>query len=199
MPLAGAAAVVFVPLSFLASQLGADFGKRLEKQLWRKWNGPPTTRFLRHDNDEFNLITRQRIHQKLCSFDLRIPSREDQRRDLGLADAHWQACAEFLISRTRDRRRYPLVFQGLVGYGFQRNLFGLKQFGLPISICCLAACGREAWNQWGSQDLVAIPIASALLIFALLMTWIFWVTESSVFLSANRYARFLLEAADKLE
>ena len=45
LPLAGAAAIVLVPLSFLASQVGADFGKRLEKDLWLKWGGPPTTRF----------------------------------------------------------------------------------------------------------------------------------------------------------
>ena len=113
LPLAGAAAVVFVSLSYLASQLGADFGKRLEKKLWAKWGGPPTTRFLRHDNQEFNLVTRQKIHQKLSNFDLRIPSTEEQKRDPGLADTHWQASAEFLIRMTRDKRCYPLVFQGL--------------------------------------------------------------------------------------
>ena len=33
LPLGGAAALVFVPISFLLSQVGADFGKRLEKGL----------------------------------------------------------------------------------------------------------------------------------------------------------------------
>ena len=33
LPLAGATVIVLVPLSFLASQVGADFGKRLEKRL----------------------------------------------------------------------------------------------------------------------------------------------------------------------
>ena len=36
LPLAGATAIVLVPLSFLASQVGADFGKRLEKKLWEE-------------------------------------------------------------------------------------------------------------------------------------------------------------------
>ena len=199
LPLAGAAAVVFVSLSYLASQLGADFGKRLEKKLWAKWGGPPTTRFLRHDNQEFNLVTRQKIHQKLSNFDLRIPSTEEQKRDPGLADTHWQASAEFLIRMTRDKRCYPLVFQGLAEYGFRRNLLGLKPIGLPISIACLAACGREVWQTWGSQEVTAVPIAASLLTLGILITWIFWLTESTVYQSANRYARFLLESANKID
>ena len=49
-PIGGAAALVFAPISFFLGQVGADFGKRLEKGLWTKWGGPPTTRFLRHGN-----------------------------------------------------------------------------------------------------------------------------------------------------
>ena len=52
LPLAGASAVVFLPLSYFMSQVAADFGKRLEPALWESWGGPPTTRFLRHDNEE---------------------------------------------------------------------------------------------------------------------------------------------------
>ena len=40
LQLSGAATIVFVPLSFLAGQVGADFGKRLEKALWMKWKRP---------------------------------------------------------------------------------------------------------------------------------------------------------------
>ena len=54
LPLAGASAIVFVPLSYFMSQVASDFGKSLEPTLWCSWSGPPTTRFLRHDNDEFN-------------------------------------------------------------------------------------------------------------------------------------------------
>ena len=34
LPIGGAAALVFAPISFFLSQIGADFGKRLEKSLW---------------------------------------------------------------------------------------------------------------------------------------------------------------------
>ena len=199
LPLAGAAVVVFAPLSYLVSQLGADFGKRLEKRLWEKWGGPPTTRFLRHDNQEFNPVTRQHIHQRLSRFDLHIPSLEEQEHDPSLADAHWQACTEFLIAMTRDKRRYPLVFQGLVEYGFRRNLLGLKPIGLALSIACLSASGGEVWQTWGSLEVTAVPIAASLLTLGILTAWIFWLKKSTVCLSANRYARFLLESACKID
>ena len=194
-----AAAIVFGPLAFLAGQVGADFGKRLEKPLWMKWGGPPTTRFLRHSNAEFNRVSRERVHAKLRHLGLNVPSDKDQHADPTVADEHWEACTEALIHRTRDRGRFPLVFKGLTEYGFRRNLLGLKPFGLSLSIVALLACILQIWADWGSQEQIAVPVSAALLSLALLVTWIVWVTEKTVAISANRYARFLLEAAQELE
>ena len=69
LTLGGAAAFVFVAISFLLSQIGADFGKHLERRLWHDWGGPPTTRFLQHGNQEFNEITRGRVHENLKEED----------------------------------------------------------------------------------------------------------------------------------
>ena len=199
LPLGAAAAIVFIPLAFLAGQVGADFGKRLEKPLWLQWDGPPTTRFLRHLNTEFNEVTRNRLHTKLRSLGLNVPSAEHQQRDPQTADVHWEACTEELIRRTRDRRRFPLVFKGLIEYGFQRNLLGLKPFGLPLSIVALLACSWKVWAGWGDQGAVAVAVGAALLSLSLLAIWIVWVRERTVAISANRYARFLLEAAQEME
>lgn len=114
LPLGGAAAVVFVPISFFLSQVGADFGKRLEKGLWRKWGGPPTTRFLRHGNHEFNEVTRHRVHEKLRSLGLKVPTREEQQQDERAADRYYESCTEEFIRRTRDDKRFPLIFKGLL-------------------------------------------------------------------------------------
>ena len=91
LPLGGAAALVFVPISFLLSQVGADFGKRLEKGLWRDWGGPPTTRFLRHGNHGFNEVTRGRVHEKLRELGLHVPTREEQAEDECAADKHYES------------------------------------------------------------------------------------------------------------
>lgn len=195
----GGAAIVFVPLAFLLGQLGGDFGKRLEKRLWQKWGGPPTTRFLRHANDEFNPITRERIHKKLRGLGLRVPSKQEENDDPGRADQYYQACTEDLFRRTRDRKKFPLVFENLTDYGFRRNLLGLKPLGLLITAVSLfVSLGRIVAN-WDVQEPPTIAIVAALLTFGFLLIWISWVNEKTVRIAADRYARSLLEATLDLE
>ena len=196
LPLGGAAAVVFVPISFFLSQVGADFGKRLEKELWQKWGGPPTTRFLRHGNTEFNEVTRGRVHEKLRALGLHVPTREEQDENERAADEHYESCTEELIRRTRDSKRFPLVFKGLTEYGFRRNLFGLKTFGVLLAVAALIGAGWSTYSVWTTTDKPpAVSIVAGLITAGLLLAWFVWVTEGTVFLAANRYARFLLEAA----
>jgi hypothetical protein len=194
LPLGGATAVVFVPISFLLSQVAADFGKRLEKRLWRGWGGPPTTRFLRHGNHEFNEVTRDRIHEKLRSLGLKVPTREEQQNDERKADQYYESCTEELIRRTRDNKRFPLVFKGLVEYGFRRNLLGLKSFGIIIAMTSLAGASWVTHATWSQDDPPGIPKVVVLITAVLLLAWATWVKEHTVKLAGDRYARFILEA-----
>ena len=78
-PFAGLPAIVFLPLSYFMSQICSDLGKRLEPTLWNSWGGPPTTRFLRHCNKEFNPVMRARIHVQLQALKLLIPTAEEEK------------------------------------------------------------------------------------------------------------------------
>lgn len=200
LPLSGSAALMFVPFSFLLSQVGADFGKRLEKRLWRKWGGPPTTRFLRHGNHEFNDVTRGRVHRKLRGFGLHVPTREEQEQNERVADEHFESCTEELIRRTRDAKKFPLVFKGLTEYGFRRNLLGLKGFGVLLAVAGVTGSGWAAYNAWiATGEPSPIVMVSGLTTTGLLLAWVTWVTERTLRLAANRYARFILEAAVDME
>ena len=196
LSIGGAAALVFAPISFLLSQVGADFGKRLEKSLWANWGGPPTTRFLRHGNSEFNEVTRGRVHAKLRQLGLQVPTREEQEQDKCAADTHYQSCAEDLIRRTRDTRKHPLVFKGLTEYGFRRNLLGLKVFGVCLTVVGVAGSAWSTYTAWTTAyGLPAVSLVAGLINAGLLLAWLVWLTERAVKLSAERYARFILEAA----
>ena len=196
LPIGGAAALVFAPVSFLLGQIGADFGKRLQKSLWTNWGGPPTTRFLRHGNHEFNEVTRGRVHAKLRQLGLHVPSRAEQEHDQTAADTHYQSCTEDLIRRTRDAKKFQLVFKGLTEYGFRRNLLGLKVFGVFLTFVGVAGSAWATYTSWNvTTDLPAVSLVAGLISAGLLLAWLVWVTERTVKLSADRYARFLLEAA----
>ena len=196
LPIGGAAALVFAPISFFLSQVGADFGKRLEKGLWTNWGGPPTTRFLRHGNHELNEVTRGRVHAKLRQLGLHIPTREEQEQDQCAADTDYESCTQDLIRRTRDTRRFPLVFKGLTEYGFRRNLLGLKVFGVFLTVAGVAGSTWSTYMTWtATNELPAVSLVAGLISAGLLLAWLVWVTERTVKLSADRYARFILEAA----
>lgn len=200
LPIGGAVALVFAPISFCLSQVGADFGKRLEKCLWTNWGGPPTTRFLRHDNYEFNEITRGRVNAKLRQIGLHVPTRAEQMYDQTTADTHYQSCAEDLIRRTRNAKEFPLVFKGLTEYGFRRNLLGLKFFGVLLTFVGVVGSAWATYMAWNATtEIPAVSLVAGLISAGLLLAWLVWITERAVKLSADRYARFLLEAVFEQE
>lgn len=195
----GAIAIFFLPLSYLFSQIGGDWGKKIERDLWDSWGGPPTTRFLRHCNNEFNANTRNRIHAKLRSLEFHIPSCEEQGLNSKNADAYYESCIDEIRRRTRDNNRFPLVFKGLTEYGFRRNLLGLKNIGLLLTVVSLMVCLVSVFVSWDPAKPPFLDVIAGLLNIGLLLIWCFWVTEKTIKLTAERYARFLLEAILNLE
>ena len=200
LPLAGASAVVFVPLSYFAGQVAADFGKRLEPGLWDSWGGPPTSRFLRHDNCELNAATRERIHARLRTLGLEIPSQEMERADPSAALTLYGSAVDELRRLTRDTTQFPLVFKGNVEYAFRRNLLGLRKIALTVALAGIAASAWAGIHEWNTAGTVApVPTVALLLITSLFLAWLYGVRPNTVRVTADRYAHYLLEAALDVE
>lgn len=199
----GGAALLIPILYFFSYQIGRDRGKNIEPQLWDKWGGAPVTRFLRHSNTEFDKHTRITIHDDMRAMGNIVPSPEEEERDPKGADHAYGTCGRTIIRRTRDTERFPLVFRSLTTYGFHRNLYGLKPFGIATTILSLAACiaitvvvqaALIESVKWPSGAVLSASIA-ILANVALLVIWVFKVTEQTVKQAADEYAHFLLETA----
>ena len=200
LPLGGASAVVFVPLSYFLSQIASDFGKRLEPALWKSWGGPPTTRFLRHDNDEFNPATRERVHERLRSLGLDIPTTDQEKADRPESLELYASAIDELRRLTRDTDRFPLVYKGNAEYGFRRNLLGLKTVGVTLTLAAIAGIGWAVLHEWRAVGVLApVPAVISLLTACILLAWLVGVRPASVRITADRYARYLLEAALDLD
>ena len=197
--LGGLASFVLLPLSYLCKQIGGDLGKKRESALWDKWDGPPTTRLLRHGNTEFNQITRNRIHDKLRSLGFYIPSREEQEKNPQAADDYYESCVYELRRLTRDRERFPRIFEELRDYGFRRNIFALKPYGLTIAALSFLVCLIMGFDDWKAENLSGLTIVPGSINLGLTLVWIRWFTEEAVRITADRYAHFLLEASLDLE
>lgn len=197
----GAATVVGVGLATLVAQFGRDLGKRKEPVLWRSWGGPPTTRFLRHGDKSFNTVLRARYHSRLRELqpNLGLPTADEEKASPERADEIYGAATRYLITRTRDTRKFPLVFRENVNYGFRRNLWGLRPFGIAVSALGTSACVLRLWLVFQASQIVSpgglIGILIGLMFIAV---WLFWVTPSMVKIAAEAYAERLLETCDQL-
>ena len=200
LPFAGGSAVVFVPLSYFLSQIASDFGKRLEPALWESWGGPPTTRFLRHDNDEFNSATRARVHERLRAQGLDIPTADQEQADRPRALELYASAVDELRRLTRDTVRFPLVYKGNAEYGFRRNMLGLKTFGVTLTLAAIAGIGWAVLHGWRTAGVLApVPVVMGLLTACILLAWLVGARPAAVRITAERYARYLLEAALDLD
>jgi hypothetical protein len=190
-------------LTYLFSQLGRDQGKKKESQLWQGWGGAPSIQMLRFSNDHFDAHTKLRYHQWLqsrCPVSM-PPTKTSEESDPEAADHIYQAWTKYLISQTRDKKRYSLLFKENTSYGFRRNLWGLRSIGIVIAI--LTILGNYIY--WSAHLHVSNPMKfpssflySSASILAIASFWILIVKKSWVKLVAFAYAERLCECVDSI-
>lgn len=124
-----------------------------------------------------------------------IPTAADEAADPVAADLIYEACTKLPISKTRDRRRFPLVFEENVNYGFRRNLWGMRPAGFAISaIATSAAAVALIANSEGPLALAWFIVLLANASF--LAWWAFRINSDWVFIPAKAYAERLMETLD---
>lgn len=196
------AVAVFV---LVAGQRGRDAGQSRERALFEKWGGAPSTSMMRLPvrgdlgvNDVMMLRRRSQLEQ-LWGDGRQMPTAQEQVMTPESADMAITEFVAVLRARTRDAIRFPLVAAENINYGFRRNCWGLRTWGLVFALITLAvsiAVGillglyKSPHAGYG----LTIPLVSAIL-----AAW-FWksVTEDWVYIAAKRYARSLLETLDLL-
>jgi hypothetical protein len=187
--------------TYLFAQLARDPGKKREKQLFAKWGGMPSVTILRHQDTRIDPITKARYHERLCALVVgtTAPSAESERVDLAAADVCYTAWSTHLRNSTRDQKRFSLIFDELVSYGYRRNVLGLRPIGLFLSALCGIAAAGLAWFKFHHQHEIGGSVwASLAVAIVFLLFWTFIVTPEWVQLIAESYAARLIEAVDGL-
>lgn len=185
----------------LLAELARDRGKRREEALFRRWGGKPTTLRLRHRNAK-NAALVQRYHRKLMELrpDLCLPDANEETARPLEADERYDAAAALLREETRDRHRFPLVFEELCSYGFRRNLWGLKPLGLAAVALALSLTGAAfAAHLRGMTEVALPPVLAGIGLHLLLsLVWVFRITPDWPKPAAYSYADALLAAIERL-
>lgn len=179
----------------ILAHFSRECGKQIENKLWEKWGGAPATMAL-HNNDKLIEPPRKKrfhdfLESRIASWN--APTREDEINDPKKSYVIYESAVKWLIERTRNKERFPLVFAENVNYGFRRNVLGLKPWGILFSIVCLVV---NSWLVYKSP--LPFGIASTLLNTFMALWWIVVVSEDWVYKVASEYARKLLASCDLL-
>jgi hypothetical protein len=102
-----------------------------------------------------------------------------------------------LISATRDRSKYPLVFAENVSYGFARNLLGIRTIGIGVSLAALlAGVGLVAASAETDALTMRGTMSGSVVAAAMLLFWVFFPSHDRVHAAHNDYRDRLLDALD---
>jgi hypothetical protein len=195
-------ALVFGLLTAMASYVRYR-GRKLEQQLYKKWSSKPTTYILRQNNDVIDGVTKKRYYSYFESNidGWQAPSQEMEATAIEAADSYYESATRWLLEKTRDKKKYSMIFKENMGYGFRRNCLGIKWHGfllalLPFSFLLLAVIKPEFVKI--QADAVFIHTA---IVFSIIMAfwWLISVNQAWVKDSAESYAIRLLAACELIK
>lgn len=196
-----AALVIAFGLIGLMGQLGRDAGRSKQIALSKKWGGLPTTILLRYRTSWVGRPTLDRYKNKLRELcpGVHWPSEQDEEQAPDKADESYVAWVRFLRAVTHDSSRFPLVLAESINFGFRRNLWALKPYGIGLSLFGVIASATRVWmdasNMATPSPVAVLGVAISMGLFYL---WIFRVNPRWVRVVANAYAERLLECCDQL-
>lgn len=181
-----------VAVLYFLGRIARDRGFKLQPRLYDRWGGKPTTCIMRSDNYLIDPTTKVRLKasiRTLCGVDL--PTVEEERADPGRADELHASAISALLEHRRGKD-FSLVFKENCNYGFARNLYGIRWFGIVVAALCLGA-DAALFRMNGAFFLLAVSTLTSIIVLLLLL---FYVNEGFVKRSAEAYAIALLRSCE---
>jgi hypothetical protein len=184
--------------TYFLAILARNFGKGIEPGLWQSWGGAPTTQLLRHSGLG-NPIMRERWHKYLSKLlGKEFPTAQEEAADPASAENIYGAGIKLLINKTRDTKKFHLVYKENVHYGYCRNLYAMRGMGVSLSVLGLiASCGAAFWDVH-TANFQIYPWVCGAAELLLLVWWLFTIKPSWVRIPAFAYAERLLESTENL-
>jgi hypothetical protein len=185
--------------AFFLSQFARDAGKKGEKALFEKWGGMPSVAVFRHRDIRIDPITKARYHKRLADLvkGAKAPSANDEQEDPVAADGVYSAWSTYLRVNTRDTKKYSLLLQENINYGYRRNVWGLRHIGITITALCCIGSALWLYIQFRLTGRIMEEMVLAFgVTFLLLILWVFQFSSNWVRIPADAYAERLAETVE---
>ena len=183
-------------LLYAFSDLARRHGKKLEVDHFRKMGGKPSTAMLRYRDGEFDRGAKAKwlvfLAKKLGD---KAPEDAEEQADQISADRYYDRCGDWLREHTRDQKKFKLIFEENVTYGFRRNLLGVKWPGLALNAFVALACVAALYFRlpFSVDDNVSVRLIYVLIVAAChALYFVLAVNEPAAMEAARQYGRQLL-------
>lgn len=187
-------------LFFAIADLARRAGRSVQTKLFQEIGGRPVNNELSHFDNTIEASTKDRYRSFLAQrIGKPAPTAEEERADPKSARDFYSDCFTFLRNSTYDTDRFRVLFNENITYGFRRNLYGLKKYGILLN---LVALGGAIFIHYYGDELIKISAEKALIqgAFAVIHAtyFIVAVTRASVMDASKIYARQLVMCCEVL-
>lgn len=183
-------------LLFALSDFARNRGRRIEPTVFEELGGKPSVVMLRHSDTSFDVKSKARYLDFLGGKVAEAAVTEaDERKDPAVADAFYERCGTWLRENTRNAKKFSILFNENVTYGYRRNLLALKWPALALNsivvvLCIWALCGGVPFSALGQLNSRILVVLAVAVIHALYIGLA--VNKRSVRDGARSYARQLI-------
>lgn len=193
-------AILMISLFYLG-KLARERGKIVQSKLIQKWGSLPATLHLSHSDNTIDIETKKRYHDYLNKNieGLKLPSQDEEIECPKYSRDKYESAIKWLLENSRDTKKFPLLYQDNITYGYSRNMLGIKPLGIVISIislfldfCLLYSLNHQAITEIPIKIIISILLSSFFIII-----WSFFINEKWVESTSEAYARTLLSTCEK--
>lgn len=189
-------------LLFAGADLARRAGLRKERQLFSATGGRPyISELSRADNSLFDEVSKAEYRSFLAAkINRQVPSAAEETADADGAREFYNACSRWLRENTRDKERFHVLQGENISYGFRRNMWGLKWFGVAVNIGTVVAAYaiyryQPQFMSVSDGKLIAQSGIAAIHVIYLLIG----VSKRAVLEASRTYARQLVLSVETLK
>jgi hypothetical protein len=191
-----------VVLVFALADFARKLGLGVEPKIYAEMGGKPSVAMFRRSDKTIEASSKSRYRDFLAGkINQPAPTAHEEMVNQAHADAFYEACGTWLRANTRDPKGFPLLFGETVGYGFRRNLFGLKWPALVLNFIVVAICAGLLWHRapLDLNDDLTMRAVVVLLIAAIHAAYFaLVVSKNGVKQAAKKYGRELILSTEAL-
>lgn len=194
--------VAVAALTYAFSDVARRLGKRVEPKLHEDAGGLSSIVMMRYRDSTFDSDAKARYLSFLAkNLGKKAPTRDSELANPEEADKFYKSCGDWIRENTRDTEKFRILFAENITYGFRRNLYGLKIFGISINILVTILVSLHIY--FGEFRIIGINMGNGayyVLMVSIVHAFylIFFARKSYVLEASRQYARQLILSCEIL-